>query len=220
MRQRKIKNQEEKLANYKGVLLDSPMDYKGKWNELFCNDNPICLELGCGKGRFINTLASTNSQINYIGIEGQHSVILRALEKREMHINEKNLSMSNLFFIGIFIKNIEDYFEINELSGLYLNFSDPWPKDRHSKRRLTHSGFLAGYKKVLKSGAFIEFKSDNDKLFQFTVNEFKDNDLLVEELSEDLHNSMYSSKHVTTEYEEKFKSLGKNINYCRCIVNK
>lgn len=209
MRQRKVKNEEEKLAVFKDLLIETAQEEKGKWQEVFGNDRPVCLELGCGKGQFLLKMAMENPDKNFIGIEGQKSVVLRALDKAS------KTDVKNIRFVGEFIQDIETYFEKEELSAIYLNFSDPWPKDRHSKRRLTHTRFLNGYKNVLKKEATMEFKSDNDGLFDFTVAEFEANGLTFLELSRDLHNTQLKAREVTTEYEEKFKAMGKNINYCK-----
>lgn len=212
MRQRKIKNEEERLDQFGKNLIRNPKNYKGRWQDLFANQNAIHIEIGCGKGKFIITKAQENPDINFIGIEGQGSVILRALEKAEQ------VQLDNLIFLKEFMRDVEEYFAAGEISGIYLNFSDPWPKDRHAKRRLTHSRYLDGYKNILKPNHTIEFKTDNDELFQFAVNEFIQNGLSLEEVTEDLHSSSFSARHVTTEYEEKFKSANKTINYCKVRI--
>lgn len=212
MRQRKLKNIDDRLLEKSKYLVQNPKDCKGKWAELFGNDNPIYIEVGCGKGKFVTSMASLHLVNNYIGIEGQGSVLLRALEKAE------ETELNNLFLVREFVRDIEAYFDIGELSGVFLNFSDPWPKDRHAKRRLTHSNYLNGYKKLLKSGSFIEFKTDNEELFEFGINEFKENGFDIIEESVDLHSSNLKAKEVTTEYEDKFKDKGKTIKYCKAKV--
>lgn len=209
MRQRKVKNEEERLNEFGKNLIRNPRDHKGRWQELFGNQNDIYIEIGCGKGKFIITKAQENPDKNFIGIEGQGSVLLRALEKAEQ------VHLSNLIFLKEFMLDVEEYFAGSEISGIYLNFSDPWPKDRHAKRRLTHSRYLDGYKNILKPDHTIEFKTDNDELFQFALSEFKQNGLSLEEVTEDLHSSVFPAQLVTTEYEEKFKSANKTINYCK-----
>ena len=211
MRQRKVKNEEERIAEHHRHLAMNIAQYKGKWQSLFGNQNDLYVEIGCGKGQFILTLAEQNPDRNYIGIEGRGSIILRALEKA----SKKDLR--NLVFVQEYIKDIEEYFEQDELSGIYLNFSDPWPKDRHAKRRLTHSRYLEAYQKVLKPGHGIEFKTDNDLLFEFALNEFLKNGMQVAECTRDLHHGQLSAKAVTTEYEDKFRAVGKNINYCKVL---
>ena len=144
MRQRNVKNLEEKLELNSSFLIREPRECKGKWKEVFGNDNPIYLEIGCGKGKFIFTHASQNPDRNYIAIEGQENVALRALEKAEQG------GLENLRIFMDFVNDLKYYFEEGELTGIYLNFSDPWPKARHAKRRLTSSRFLERYDKIFK----------------------------------------------------------------------
>lgn len=212
MRQRKVKNEEERLAEHHQYLIRDPKAQKGRWQEVFGNNNEIYAEFGCGKGKFIMTLAEQNPDRNYIAIEGRGSIILRALEKAAKE------ERKNIVFMKEYIKDGTEYFNDGELSGIYLNFSDPWPKDRHAKRRLTHSSYLDGYRRILKKNSYLEFKTDNDDLFAFAVNEFESCGLKLLEYTEDLHNTAFEAKHVTTEYEDKFHAAGKKINYCRVQV--
>lgn len=212
MRQRKVKNEEERLAEHHQYLIRDPKAQKGRWQEVFGNNNEIYAEFGCGKGKFIMTLAEQNPDRNYIAIEGRGSIILRALEKAAKE------ERKNIVFVKEYIKDGTEYFNDGELSGIYLNFSDPWPKDRHAKRRLTHSSYLDGYRRILKKNSYLEFKTDNDDLFAFAVNEFESCGLKLLEYTEDLHNTAFEAKHVTTEYEDKFHAAGKKINYCRVQV--
>lgn len=211
MRQRRVKNLDEKLQALSSHMIDNPQEYRGRWNEVFGNDNPIFLEIGCGKGQFISACAENNPGRNYIGIEGQSVVLLRALEKAEA------LGTDNLVFICDFVQDMEDFFTPGELSGIFLNFSDPWPKARHNKRRLTYRGRLENYVRVLQNGGCIEIKTDNDALFDFTLEEIAAADLLTVEKTYDLHSaeSTFSAKEITTEYEDKFRGMGKNINYVK-----
>ncbi len=209
MRQRNIKNLEEKLRNNSEFLIENPKELKGKWAAIFENENPIYLEIGCGKGQFIMAHATSHNDANYIAIEGQSNVALRALEK------VKTAHQTNLRIFIDYIDDLREYFEAGELSGIYLNFSDPWPKDRHAKRRLTYGNRLLNYKEVLKEGGAIEFKSDNDGLFQFTLEEIERTNFEILEQTADLHDSSYESKECTTEYEDKFRASGKNINYVK-----
>lgn len=219
MRQRNIKNLEDRLAANAAFLIEEPEKAKGHWSEVFGNDNPIVLEIGCGKGRFITDHASAEPEVNFIAVEGQSSVVLRALEKAESR------QLVNLrIFIG-FVHDLRDYFEEGELSGIYLNFSDPWPKARHAKRRLTHRKKLENYKAVLADGGFIEFKTDNDGLFQFTLEEIEEMGCEITEMTRDLHKGevgryAQASKKFMTEYEEKFSRQGKNINFVRIIFDR
>ena len=207
MRQRKIKDIEEKLEHFTQYIVELPEEQKGKWRAFFGNDNPIYLEIGCGKGQFITEHARRNPDCNYIAIEGQDSVIWRALQKVE------KLELTNLFFIKKYIDDIRDFFDDGELEALYLNFSDPWPKERHAKRRLTYHKKLRQYVQIIKEGGHIEFKTDNDGLFEFTLEQIEEAEMEILEMSRDLHNSPYAEKNIPTEYEDKFSQKGKNINY-------
>lgn len=214
MRQRNIKNLSERIEQNSRLLIEEPGDCKGRWAEIFGNGNPIYLEIGCGKGNFITKHAFAEPDCNFIACEGQMSVVLRALEKAEAS------GSGNLRVFIDFVNDLEDYFEVGELSGIYLNFSDPWPKARHAKRRLTYRGRLQNYKKVLKPDGFIEFKTDNEGLFAFTLEEIETCGYEMIEMSRDLHGEAQGvhgekSRCFMTEYEEKFSGQGKNINFVR-----
>ena len=214
MRQRNIKNLSERIEQNSRLLIEEPGDCKGRWAEIFGNGNPIYLEIGCGKGNFITKHAFAEPDCNFIACEGQMSVVLRALEKAEAS------GSGNLRVFIDFVNDLEDYFEVGELSGIYLNFSDPWPKARHAKRRLTYRGRLQNYKKVLKPDGFIEFKTDNEGLFAFTLEEIEACGYEMIEMSRDLHGEAQGvhgekSQCFMTEYEEKFSGQGKNINFAR-----
>ena len=168
MRLRNVPGARDMIAESEFTIKDETT-YKGRWNEdVFKNENPIHIEVGMGKGQFIITLAENNPDINYIGIEKYSSVLVRAIEKQE----EKQLP--NLFFIRMEAENIADVFEKNEVSQIYLNFSDPWPKDRHAKRRLTSVQFLERYEKILKTKGHVIFKTDNRDLFDFSLEQEKE----------------------------------------------
>lgn len=207
VRQRKAKNMEERIAALSHLLVDDPFARKGNWKELFLEQGELYLELGCGKGKFLTGCASAKSGAGYIGIEGQESVLLRALEKTEQ------AQIANIRYANVFVRDVRDIFENGELAGIYLNFSDPWPKARHAKRRLTYGERLAQYKQVLEPDGFIAVKTDNDELFDFTLEEISRKGLEIKELTRDLHASDYEAKEITTEYEERFRATGKNINY-------
>ncbi|MCI8348940.1 MAG: tRNA (guanosine(46)-N7)-methyltransferase TrmB [Firmicutes bacterium] len=209
MRQRNIKNLNEKLDMNSSFLIDNPKECKGKWSDIFGNDNPVYLEIGCGKGQFIMKQAQEFPKRNFIAIEGQSNVVLRALQKAEVN------KCKNLRIFIDYVNDLEDYFEKRELSGIFLNFSDPWPKARHAKRRLTYHDRLLNYKKVLTDDGFIQFKTDNDSLFEFTLEEIDEAGLKIIEQSRDLHSSDFEAKNITTEYEDKFSERGKNINYVK-----
>lgn len=209
MRQRNIKDLYIKIAENSFALVENPTLFKGKWHEVFNNQNPIYLEIGCGKGSFILKKAMSDENANYIAIEGQANVCLRALEKAEAK-KQKNLKV----IIG-FVNDLKEFFSEGELSGIYLNFCDPWPKARHDKRRLTYHKRIENYREVMNDRGFIEFKTDNEGLFNFTLDEIKLLGIEPKEISGDLANSQFESKNFTTEYEEKFKKLGKKINYLK-----
>lgn len=209
MRHRKVKNLDERIDANKAFLVEEATSYKGRWRELFGNDGRLYLELGCGKGKFITARAMADEEANFIGIEGLDAVIVRGLEKATEN------EVKNVRYVMEYVKDIRDFFEEGELDGIYLNFSDPWPKARHAKRRLTYGDTLLKYKQVLKPEGFIAFKTDNEGLFDFTMEEIERLGFEIKEMSRDLHNSDLAAKEFTTEYEEKFHGYGKNINYVK-----
>jgi len=212
MRHRKAKNIEEKLNNYEPILVRDPENQKGDWRGVFSDEKPIYLEIGCGKGKFISSLSFFYPERNFIGIEGNQTVALRALDK----IN--NLDIVNIKIVPEFIRNPGDWFGEEELSGIYLNFSDPWPKERHLKRRLTSESYISGYQRILKPGGTIEIKTDNNMLFEFTLKVVESKKLEIAELSRSLHKSELSAQKWTTEYEENFSRKGLEINYLKVRV--
>lgn len=188
------------------IVIPDPEQKKGKWQEVFGNENPLHIEAGTGKGRFIIGMAIANPQINYIGIELFDSVIVTALET----ILEKEEEISNLRLLKVNAKDIADYFEKGEVDRLYLNFSDPWPKKRHAKRRLTHESFLKLYEAVLPEQGEIHFKTDNRKLFEYSLTSISEYGMLLKEVSLDLHDNE-PEWNIMTEYEEKFSKKGQPI---------
>ena len=204
MRLRKVKNLDKRLEANKELIIQNAESLKGKWKFFFGNDKPIHLEIGMGKGQFIITLAKNNPDINYIGLEKEISCLIKAAEKLETKI-------PNLIFVHFDATNILDVFSENEVDKLYLNFSDPWPKARHAKRRLTYIANLDKYKVILSDPCDIEMKTDNVSLFEFSVESFKEAGFTILELTFDLHKDKQDI--VTTEYEDKFTSLGNKINY-------
>jgi len=209
LRQRKVKHEAERLAALERYSVHNGMEQKGNWLELFPAQGPLFLELGCGRGHFISEHAESDREAFFIGCEGRSSIVLRAMEL----IDEKGLD--NVLFIPDFIIRVGDYFAPGELSGVYLNFSDPWPKARHAKRRLTHRSYLLGYKEALCPGGFIEFKTDNQELFDFTLEECHGAGLVVAECTRDLHKTDLPARLIQTQYERRFRLLGKPICYCR-----
>lgn len=211
MRQRNIKNLQERIEQNSACLVREPKNLKGRWREVFGNDNPIYLEIGSGKGRFIAKKAVSDRDSNFIACEGQENVGLRILEKIQEH------ELTNIRVFMEFIHDINEYFEEGELEGIYLNFSDPWPKERHAKRRLTHHRNLESFMRVIKEGGTIEFKTDNDSLFEFSLEEIEALNYEILEMTRDLHGEEndFESKEFMTEYEERFLDRGKNINYVK-----
>ncbi len=203
MRLRKIKNAKERLEKRSDLVIFDAQSHKGKWNKLFGNENPIYLEIGMGKGKFITTHALQNPNINYIGLEKEESVLVKAIER----VEEKP---SNLFFICGDANLITDMFEENEISKIYLNFSDPWPKSRHTKRRLTYASNIENYKLILKDNETIEFKSDNRHLFEYSLQMFVYSKMAIVDLSLNLHEDKQDV--ITTEYEDRFVEKG-NVIY-------
>lgn len=203
MRLKNIKGASERILEGK-YFINNPNEYKGKWHKLFNNNNPIYIEIGVGKGNFIIKNAIENPNINYIGIEMYDSVILRAVEKT----NE--LELNNLYLIRMDARLIEDVFD-KEIDLIYLNFSDPWPKERHAKRRLTSPRFLARYDNIFRGDNHIIMKTDNLDLFNYSVDSLKEYGYTINEISNDLHKE--KDNIITTEYEDKFTSKGMKINY-------
>ena len=205
MRLRNIRGSREAVAANDFVIHD-PEQWKGHWSQLFGNDHPLHVEIGMGKGRFIMQLAAQNPDINYIGIEKYSSVLLRALEKR----NE--LELANLYLLRFDAEYLNEIFDKNELSRIYLNFSDPWPKDRHAKRRLTSKEFLSRYDQCLKMEGEVIFKTDNRELFEFSLEQAALAAWKLRNVTYDLHHSEYAEGNIMTEYEERFSSMGNPIH--------
>ena len=194
MRLRNVTGSREVIADSRFVVHE-PMEHKGKWKEVFGNDRPVHIEIGMGKGRFMMDLAATNPEINYIGIEKYSTVLLRAIQKME------ETELPNLKFIRMDAEDICEVFDKEEVSKIYLNFSDPWPKDRHAKRRLPSRQFLARYNEILKADGRIEFKTDNKDLFEFALEEVEPAGWKIEAFTRDLHHDekMFAGN-IMTEY--------------------
>ena len=183
----------------------------GRWREIFGNSHPIHIEIGMGKGKFIHTMAKEHPEINYVGIEKYSSVLLRALQKMAQE------ELPNLKFLRMDAEDITGVFGPGEVDQIYLNFSDPWPKDRHAKRRLPSREFLARYDVILRRGGRLEFKTDNRELFDFAVGELGPAGWTARTLTYDLHSDAELLRgNVMTEYEEKFSGQGKPI--CKYII--
>ncbi|MCI8453486.1 MAG: tRNA (guanosine(46)-N7)-methyltransferase TrmB [Lachnospiraceae bacterium] len=209
MRLRHIKGAEEEIAESPYVIQEPKM-LKGRWHTFFKNENPIHIEIGMGKGKFLMELAAMNPLINYVGIERYSSVLLKGLKKRE------ESGLSNSWFMRVDARELADIFDEGEVDRIYLNFSDPWPKDRHTKRRLTSDRFLAVYDRILKKDGVIEFKTDNQELFQFSLESIEACRWRIREKTFDLHHSAAAASNVMTEYETRFVAEGKPI--CRLVA--
>ena len=254
MRQRKIKDIENKLLNYSDLIISSPKDQIGKWRDLFIGENEseeltnsraslgsdnraeyedstestsfrnstlegrLYVEIGCGKGKFVTELAELNPNDRFIAIEGFSSVIIRAVDKA------RKKELQNVLFVQDFVYDLGTWFSSGEIDGIYLNFSDPWPKKKNAKRRLTYRDRLEQYAKALAPGGFIRIKTDNDDFFQFTLEEVEEYNSRrkrtdgqdafdVVAFTRDLHKSEWKDLTPMTEYETKFKGAGKNINF-------
>ncbi len=202
----------EKELTTNPLFIHNPTEYKGRWKEYFGNDNPIHLEVGCGKGRFITTLAAQNPNINYLALEREKQVIVMAARTaREIKCS--------LGFINADVTNLSDIFDENEIQRLYINFCDPWPnRKKWAKRRLTYRGFLEKYAFILEKCGEIRFKTDNLELFEFSLEEFKEKNWGLKDVSYDLHNSGVVGN-IMTEYEERFSGMGMPIYACTAYID-
>ncbi len=210
MRLRNITGSREIIGTNRFVVQE-PGKHRGNWKELFGNSNPIRIEIGMGKGKFLHTMAKQNPDINFVGIEKYSSVLLRAIQK----IEEEELP--NLLLIRMDAQEITEVFGPEEVDRIYLNFSDPWPKDRHAGRRLPSRQFLNRYDAILKQDGYLEFKTDNRELFDFAVNELAETKWQTKDITYDLHHTDTMMKgNIMTEYEEKFSMLGNPI--CKYII--
>lgn len=209
MRLRNVTGSREVIASSRFVVHE-PFEQRGKWNEVFGSSNPIQIEIGMGKGQFMMQLAAQNPEINYIGIEKYSTVLLRAVQKMEVQ------EITNLRLIRMDAEEICEVFGKGEVSKIYLNFSDPWPKDRHAKRRLPSRQFLARYDEILADDGRIEFKTDNQALFDFALEELEPAGWKLEAVTRDLHHDeKMKIGNIMTEYEQKFSAMGNPIyKYC------
>ncbi len=212
MRLRNITGSREVIAACPFVVQEAiQRQCPGTWGRIFGNSHPIHIEIGMGKGRFIHTMAREHPDINYVGIEKYSSVLLRAIQKMEQE------KLPNLKFLRMDAEDIGEVFGASEVERIYLNFSDPWPKDRHAKRRLPSREFLKRYERILKPEGRLEFKTDNRQLFDFAVEELEPVGWKAEVLTYDLHgNPALMRGNVMTEYEEKFSAMGNPI--CKYVI--
>ena len=214
MRLRNIPRAEGVLKECSQVI-ETPEEFRDHWaSDVFQNDYPVHIEIGMGKGRFLMALAQKNPQINYIGIERYTSVLLRAVEKLNIYIEENESTLPNIRFICMDAQDIANVFAENEVDRIYLNFSDPWPKARHARRRLTSAEFFARYDKILIPDGTVEFKTDNRDLFDFSTEQLETSDIWkMIACTYDLHHDPAMNEgNVMTEYEEKFSSMKHPIN--------
>lgn len=209
MRLRNIPRAEGVIEMHRAVI-KRPEAQRGCWKQVFGNQNPIYIEIGMGKGKFILEMAQKYPDINFIGIERYSSVLLRAVEKFD---TEEYKELTNVRFVCMDARNIAEVFGEEEVDRIYLNFSDPWPKARHAKRRLTSQEFLERYEKILSGEGSVEFKTDNTELFNFSMEQIKETGWKLKRYTYDLHHHEdLNDDNVMTEYEEKFSAKGNPIN--------
>jgi tRNA (guanine-N7-)-methyltransferase len=209
MRLRNIPHADDVILAHSAAIKNET-EQKGHWHALFGNTNPVHIEIGMGKGQFLLTLAKQNPSVNYIGIERYSSVLLRALEKLD---SEEYQELTNIRFICMDATDLPDVFEPGEVAKIYLNFSDPWPKARHAKRRLTSKEFFARYDKILAADGTVEFKTDNRPLFEFSLEQVEEASWTLNAHTFDLHHDPAMNEgNVMTEYEQKFSSMGNPIH--------
>ncbi len=211
MRLRHIAGAEQRIAESMYVV-QTPAEIRGRWAEEFGNNYPIHMEIGMGKGRFLMELAESNPRINYIGVEVYSSVLLKAVQKQE------TAQLPNIRFLCIDALGLAEVLASGEVEKIYLNFSDPWPKDRHAKRRLTSPRFLKVYDQILAPKGTVEFKTDNRALFDYSMESIPSAGWEILYYTYDLHHSEYAVGNVMTEYEEKFISEGKPI--CKLVASR
>lgn len=220
MRLRGRKGIRESIESQTDLVILNPQQYRGRWHEVFGNDRPIHAELGMGKGRFISEMSRIHPDINFIGIDMYDELIRRASEKaREAHTDADGAcDLGNIRLVLGNIEKIEEMFAEHELERIYLNFSDPWPKKRHARRRLTHQGFVRKYMQLLNERGEIHLKTDSQSLFEFSLNSFADLGLRMRNISLNLHVDGPNPDHVMTEYEMKFSGQGMNIHRCEVVI--
>ena len=211
MRLRNVKNAAALLAAHPEWLILDYQTHRGTWKEVFGNDHPIHLEIGCGKGRFLTEMARQHPDVNFLGMEKFDSVIVRALQKLLRD------PLPNIRLLRADAANLETLFAPGEIRNLYLNFSDPWPKPSHSRRRLTSPEFISRYRKVLPAGAPICFKTDNFPLFSFSMKSFVDSGLAIDRISLDLHRES-DIPNIESEFESRFVAMGKPIFYLKAAL--
>ncbi len=206
MRIRKVKGESETIAAHPEIVIPNGEELKGNWQSVFEKEQPIYIEVGMGKGQFMIGMAKQNPHLNFIGIEKFDSVMVRALEK-VLEAGE----LPNLKLLKIDAEDLTDIFAENEVEGVYLNFSDPWPKPRHAKRRLTHENFLTRYEQITVPNGYLRFKTDNRLLFEYSLVSVTGYGMKLEDVALDLHQREALDWNIMTEYEEKFSAKGQPI---------
>ncbi len=206
MRLRKVKGASETIAAHPEIVIPNGEELKGNWQSVFEKEQPIYIEVGMGKGQFMIGMAKQNPHLNFIGIEKFDSVMVRALEK-VLEAGE----LPNLKLLKIDAEDLTDIFAENEVEGVYLNFSDPWPKPRHAKRRLTHENFLTRYEQITVPNGYLRFKTDNRLLFEYSLVSVTGYGMKLEDVALDLHQREALDWNIMTEYEEKFSAKGQPI---------
>ena len=209
MRLRHIPGAEQQIEESSHVIHE-PKEKRGKWEQIFGNNHPIWIEVGMGKGKFVLEMAQKYPEINFVGIERYSTVLLKAIRKREQ------LELSNIYFMCEDARELAEMFAPGEVDRVFLNFSDPWPKDRHARRRLTSPPFMAVYDRILKKDGQVEFKTDNRELFDYSLEAIPEAGWTIQESTFDLHHSDMAEGNVMTEYETKFAAEGKPI--CKLIA--
>ncbi|MFR1836199.1 MAG: tRNA (guanosine(46)-N7)-methyltransferase TrmB [Turicibacter sanguinis] len=206
MRLRKVKGAAETIAAHPNIVVQNEKELKGNWQSVFEKEQPLYIEVGMGKGQFVIGMAQKNPHLNFIGIEKFDSVMVRALEK----VIEAG-ELPNLKLLKIDADELTEIFEENEVAGVYLNFSDPWPKPRHAKRRLTHENFLKLYQTIMKEDGAIRFKTDHRLLFEYSLASLSQYGMILQDVALDLHKREDLEWNVMTEYEQKFSAKGQPI---------
>lgn len=223
MRLRGRKGIRENLEAQQDLIILHPAQYKGKWASLFGNDRPIHVEFGMGKGQFISQMSVRNPEINFIGFDMYDELVRRASEKARTAWSEAGAGANSLPNVKLALANIERIEEVfgeSEIERIYLNFSDPWPKKKHARRRLTHPRFLQVYSRLLNSRGEIHFKTDSETLFEFSLNAIADSGMQMTNISLNLHREGINEEHVMTEYEQKFMGKGMNIHRVEVLAGK
>ncbi|SFS43843.1 tRNA (guanosine(46)-N7)-methyltransferase TrmB [Marininema halotolerans] len=213
MRLRRNPEAKQMILNHPQVVLD-PTQLRGSWRSLFGNDHPLYLELGTGKGQFLSRAHNQYPDINWIGVERIEEVLLQALQKSNP-LEHPPSSIHNLRFLWMDVKDLGEAFDPGEVDRIHLHFSDPWPKKRHQKRRLTYRSFLAIYRQVLKQDGYLQLKTDNEHLFDFSLEELPNHGFHIVEQTRDLYETPLVKENIPTEYEEKFTAQGMPIYFLR-----